>query len=122
MSSITRTLLACSLVPALLACGTAAFAQDKVAGYPVRPIRIIISVSPGAGADFVARGAAQILTDRWGQNAVVDSRPGGGGVIAVELVGRAAPDGYTILQYGDAMLLMAAQKRLPFDVFKTFEP
>ena len=121
MNSTIRK-LACWLTPALLACGTVALAQDKSAGYPVRPIRIIISVSPGAGADFVARGAAQILSDRWGQNAVVDSRPGGGGVIAVELVGRAAPDGYTILQYGDAMLLMAAQKRLPFDVFKTFDP
>jgi tripartite-type tricarboxylate transporter receptor subunit TctC len=114
--------MGCWLAPVVLAYGTAALAQDKAPGYPVRPIRIIISVSPGAGADFVARSAAQILSDRWGQNAVVDSRPGGGGVIAVELVGRAAPDGYTILQYGDSMLLMAAQKRLPFDVFKTFDP
>jgi tripartite-type tricarboxylate transporter receptor subunit TctC len=121
MNSLIRT-LACWLAPALLAYGTVALAQDKSAGYPVRPIRIIISVSPGAGADFMARGAAQLLNDRWGQNVVVDSRPGGGGVIAVELVARAAPDGYTILQYGDAMLLMAAQKRVPFDVLKTFDP
>src|SRR5262245_12228109 len=111
--------LACWLAPAMLACGAVAQAQDKPAGYPLRPIRIIITVAPGAGADFMARSAAQLLTDRWGQNAVIDSRPGGGGVVGLEVAARAAPDGYTILQYGDAMLLMAAQKRVPFDVFRT---
>jgi tripartite-type tricarboxylate transporter receptor subunit TctC len=99
-----------------------AVAQDKVAGYPARPIRIIISVAPGAGADFIARATAQILADRWGQNAVVDSRPGGGGVIAVELLSRANPDGHTLLQYGDGMVLIGAQKRVPFDVLKVFTP
>jgi tripartite-type tricarboxylate transporter receptor subunit TctC len=53
---------------------------------------------------------------------VVDSRPGGGGIVGVETAAKAAPDGHTILQYGDAMLLMAAFKRVPFDVFKAFEP
>jgi len=110
------------LAPTALAWGATVFAQDKPPDYPVRPIRIIISVAPGAGADFVARGGAQLLTDRWGQNTVVESRPGGGGVVAVEMTARATPDGYTILQYGDAMLLMAANKRVPFDVFKAFEP
>ena len=114
--------LGCWLTPVLFACSTAALAQQKPAGYPERPIRIIISVAPGAGADFVARATAQMLTDRWGQNAVVDSRPGGGGVIAVELTARAAPDGYTILQYGDSMMLIGAQKRVPFDILKAFEP
>ena len=121
MSTITR-ILAGWLTPVLVAGATAAIAQDKGASYPVRPIRILIAVAPGAGADFVARGGAQILTDKWGQNAVVDSRPGGGGIVAVELLSRAAPDGYTILQYGDGMVLMAAQNRMPFDVMKAFEP
>ena len=121
MNTIIRK-LPCWLMPAVLAYGAVAFAQDKPANYPVRPIRIIITVAPGAGADFVARGAAQILTDKWGQNAVVESRPGGGGVVGVELAARATPDGYTILQYGDAMYLMGALKRVPFDVLKTFEP
>jgi len=121
MNSIIRK-LAFWLTPALLACATAALAQDKPAGYPTRPIRIIIAVSPGAGADFVARGAAQLLTDKWGQNAVVDSRPGGGGIIAVETAAKAAPDGYTIMQYGDAMVLMDAQNRLPFKALKALEP
>src|SRR5262245_32225078 len=110
------------LTPAVLACSTMAHAQDKASGYPVRPIRIIIGVAPGAGSDFMARSGAQLLSDRWGQNAVVDSRPGGGGVIAVETAARAAPDGYTILQQGDALILMGAQKRVPFDILKTFDP
>lgn len=112
----------CWLTPAVLACGTVALAQDKSAGYPVRPIRIIIAASPGAGADFIARATAQILTDRLGQNAVVDSRPGGGGVIAAELAARAAPDGHTLFQYGDGMMLLGAQKRVSFDVLKAFDP
>jgi tripartite-type tricarboxylate transporter receptor subunit TctC len=112
----------CGLAPAVLAYGTVALAQDKAAGYPVRPIRIIITVAPGAGADFVARGAAQILTDKWGQNAVVESRPGGGSVVGIELASRATPDGYTILQSGDVLFLVGALKRVPFDVLKAFEP
>lgn len=117
-----RSAFARWLTPAVLAMSAVALAQDKPANYPTRPIRIIITVAPGAGADFVARGGAQILTDKWGQNAVVESRPGGGGVVGVELASRATPDGYTILQYGDAMYLMGALKRVPFDVLKTFEP
>ena len=56
----------------------------------MRPIRIIIGVQPGAGSDMVARATAQILTEKWGQNAVVDPRPGGGGVIASELTAKSA--------------------------------
>ena len=110
------------LAAIVFAPGMVAVAQDKASGYPARPIRIIISVAPGAGADFIARATAQMLTDRWGQNAVVDSRPGGGGVVAVELLSRSNPDGYTLLQYGDGMVLMGAQKRVPFDVLTMFEP
>ena len=114
--------LGCWLTLAVLAYSTAALAQDKPPGYPVRPIRIIIGVASGAGADFIARATAQMLSDRWGQNAVVDPRPGGGGVIAAELAAKAAPDGYTIFQYGDGMLLLGATKRVPFDVLKAFDP
>jgi tripartite-type tricarboxylate transporter receptor subunit TctC len=120
--------LACWLTPAALAFGTtgmvntAALAQDKPAGYPVRPIRIIIAVAPGGGVDFIARATAQMLRDRWGQNAVVDSRPGGAGVIAAELAAKAAPDGYTLFQYGDGMALLGATKRVRFDVRTAFDP
>jgi tripartite-type tricarboxylate transporter receptor subunit TctC len=114
--------LACWLTGAVLAYNGAVNAQDKPAGYPVRPIRLVISVAPGAGADAIARAVAQMLIDRWGQNAVVDNRPGGSGVIAADLVANAAPDGHTILSVGEALLLLGAEKRLSFDVLKAFEP
>ena len=107
---------------ALLALTGAAIAQDRSGAYPNRPVRLIVSVAPGAGADAMARAAAQMLTDHWGQNVVVDNRPGGGGVIATELVARAAPDGYTILSHGETLLLLGAAKRVPFDVLKAFDP
>ncbi len=107
---------------ALLACSAAAVAQDKPPGYPVRPIRIIIGVAPGAGADMVARATAQLLTERWGQNAVVDPRPGGGGVLATEMAAKSSPDGYTLLQSGDGLLLQTATRRVAFDILKTFDP
>jgi tripartite-type tricarboxylate transporter receptor subunit TctC len=110
------------LAPAAFAYGTAVLAQDKPPGYPVRPIRIIISVAPGAGADMVARITAQILIDKWGQNAVVDPRPGGGGVIASTYAAKAEPDGYTLYQNGFGLLFQGAAQRVPFDVLKVFDP
>jgi len=107
---------------ALGALAGAALAQDKPAGYPVRPIRVVVSVAPGAGADMIARAVGQMLTDRWGQQAVIDNRPGGGGVIATDMVAKATPDGYTILSQGDTVLLQGATKRVAFDVLKAFDP
>jgi tripartite-type tricarboxylate transporter receptor subunit TctC len=101
---------------------TALTLPADAAEYPVRPIRLIVSVAPGAGADAIARMVAQMLTDQLGQNAVVDNRSGGGGVIATELVARSAPDGYTLLSQGDTVMLQGATKRVPFDVLTAFDP
>ena len=101
---------------------TSATAQEKIAGYPVRPIRVIVAVQPGAGGDVMARAAAQMLSERFGQSTVIDNRPGAGGLIATELVARAAPDGYTILSQGETVIIQAAMKRLPFDIMKALEP
>ncbi len=112
----------CWLMPCLLAYCAMAPAQDKPPGYPVRPIRILIGAQPGAGGDTIARVTAKILSDRWGQNVVVDPRPGGGGVIASGMLAKSTPDGYTLLQSGDGLLLQSATKRVPFDILKTFDP
>ena len=110
------------LTPFMLALSAAAMAQEKPANYPSRPIRIIITVPPGAGSDMVARMTAQILTERWGQNVVVDPRPGGGGLVATDTLYKSSPDGYTILQTGDGLLFQTITKRVPFDVMKEFTP
>lgn len=116
------TIAAGWLLAAMPVASAVGAAAEKGVNYPTRPIRIIIGVAPGAGADMVARATAQIMTERWGQNAVVDPRPGGGGVIASETLLKSTPDGYTILQSGDGLLFQTATKRVPFDVLKEFEP
>jgi tripartite-type tricarboxylate transporter receptor subunit TctC len=111
-----------SVAASTLVVSCAALAQDKLANYPTRPVRLIVTVAAGAGADTIARAAGQALSERFGQTVVVDNRAGGSGVIATELVARAAPDGYTLLSYADALLLIGVTKRVPFDVLKAFEP
>ena len=116
------TSLTCLLAGVVLAFSGPCVAQDKPANYPVRPIRLVISGSPGAGGDMMARAVTQMLTDAWGQNAVVDHRPGGSGMIAAELVAKSAPDGYTLLSGGENLMLLGALQRVPFDILKAFDP
>ena len=79
----------------LFAAGLCA-AQVPSQPYPVRPIRLVTSNPAGSGSDVVARVIAPKLTELLGQQVVVDNRPGASGLIAAELVARAAPDGYTL--------------------------
>jgi tripartite-type tricarboxylate transporter receptor subunit TctC len=84
-----------------LAAGAAAFpAASRVAfalDYPTRPVRIFVGFPPGAATDIVARLLAQSLSDRLGQQFVVENKPGVASNLAAETVARAAPDGYTLL-------------------------
>lgn len=85
------------LITALLCICSHAHAQS-VAQYPSRPLRVIVpSVSSGAGSDLYARLIGKKLTDAWGQQVVVDNRPGAGGAIGAAAAARAAPDGYTLM-------------------------
>jgi tripartite-type tricarboxylate transporter receptor subunit TctC len=65
--------------------------------YPTRPVRIIVPLLPGAGSDFIARLIGQWLSERLGQQFIIENRPGAGGNIGTETVVRAPPDGYTLL-------------------------
>jgi len=103
-------------VAVALSAAVTACAQD----YPARPIRIVTS-EIGAGGDFAARLVAQRLTATFGQPAVVDNRSGG--VIAGEFVARAAPDGYTLLVYGNTLwLLPLMRSQVPYDTLRDFAP
>ncbi len=79
----------------------------NAAGYPERPVRLIVPFAPGAAQDLMGRVVAQRLTDAWGQQVVVDNRAGAGSNIGVELAVRAQPDGYTMLFANEAMAINA---------------
>ena len=101
---------------------TPAFAQTA-ADYPKGPIRIICSAAAGGGNDLIARIVAERLQAKWGQNVVVENRPGAGNPLATEQVYRAPPDGYTLLVSPPAPLVVNAVlfKELRFDP-KKIEP
>ena len=121
MHRAARVVLCCSLL-AGLAWHAPGEAQELPAGYPARPIRVIVSSVPGGGHDIVCRAIAQMLTERWGQSVIVDNRPGAGTQIATELAAKAAPDGYTFFAGTDTMRVLSVTKRVAFDVRKVFEP
>jgi tripartite-type tricarboxylate transporter receptor subunit TctC len=84
----------------LVLAATAAFAFPRSASaldYPTRPVRVIVAVAAGGGADIVARLTGQWLSERLGQQFIVENRPGGGTNIGTEVVVHAPPDGYTLL-------------------------
>ena len=92
----------------------AALAQS--ADYPERPVRLIVPYAPGAGQDITGRLLAQRLTDAWGQQVVVDNRPGAGSNIGSEIGSRAPADGYTLLLANEAMAINATlTKKLVYD-------
>ena len=120
MTTMTRHL---AWIPVLfaLAGSLPAGAQQN---YPSRPIRVVVFVPAGGGADLLARVMAQKLGESLGQTVVVDNRAGMGGVIATGLVAKAAPDGYTLLQGGITTHGIGPHiySDLPYDPVKDFAP
>lgn len=78
----------------LMAGATCALAQQ----YPAKPIRLLIGFAAGGPSDVAARTIAQKLTEKWGQPVIVDIRPGASGLIATDIVAKAPPDGYTLIE------------------------
>ena len=98
------------------------FAQTE--NYPARPIRFIVPLPPGGGADLVARIVAERLSKNLGQQVLVDNRAGGGTVIGADLAAKSAPDGYTLL-LGTATthaINSSLVKKLPYDPIRDFAP
>jgi tripartite-type tricarboxylate transporter receptor subunit TctC len=104
---------------AVVAAG-AAFAQ---AGYPAKPVRIIVPSSAGGGTDIVARIIAPKLSERLGQQIVIDNRPGAGTMIGIELAAKSPADGYTFLVAPSTLALNSAvYKKVPYDTLRDFAP
>ena len=100
--------------------GAAGFSGAQT--YPQRPVRVIVNVTPGGGVDSVARIAAQHYHSAWGQPFVVDNRTGAGGSIGVELVVKAAPDGYTLLVASSGVVTNAAIRPQGYDPVRDLQP
>jgi tripartite-type tricarboxylate transporter receptor subunit TctC len=118
MTPMMRTI---GMAIALLMCVAApAFAQD----YPTRPIRILVPYAPGGISDIAARIVGAKLTEAWGQQVVIENRPGGNGFIAVTDAARSAPDGYSLVMVttGDVAINPALFKDIPYDVERDLAP
>ncbi len=92
-------------------------------GYPTRPVRILVPYGPGGVADTTTRILAQKLSERLGQQFVIENRPGAGGIVASKAGATAAPDGYTLTLTGNGTAISKSLfKSLPYDVLKDFTP
>jgi tripartite-type tricarboxylate transporter receptor subunit TctC len=106
---------------------TVGMAPDRAAQaqtYPAKPIHIIVPFAPGGITDVVARALGQRLSEAWKQQVVVENRPTGAGIVGVDSVAKAAPDGHTLLVAADANFVTAPHtySKLPYDAFKDFAP
>ena len=120
MDSTRRTLLKA----AVAACSVQLSFTALGAGYPDRPIKVVVPFSPGGNADLVARVLGARMSQTLGQTLVIENRAGAGGGIGAEVVARAAPDGYTLLigTNGPLTVNPVLQAKLRYDVFKDFSP
>lgn len=106
----------------MCAAATATLAHAAESSYPQRPIRFIIAQAPGGNADIVGRAYALRMSEGFGQQMVIDNRPGASGIIATEMTVRAAPDGYTILLVPSSFGVNPAVRKLPYDQLRDLTP
>jgi tripartite-type tricarboxylate transporter receptor subunit TctC len=92
--------------------------------YPTKPIHLLVPYAPGGPADIAARLVGGKLTEAWGQQVVVENKPGGNGFIAMSAAAKAAPDGYTLVMatIGEAAIAPVLFKDVPYDVERDFAP
>lgn len=115
-STVFRAVLA--LVVALCWQLPVASAQER---FPSRPLKIVVGFAPGGSSDITARVIAEHLSRKLGQPAIVENKPGGGGLIAADQVAKALPDGYTLFLVPSGHGVMAAMRQnLPFDAVNDF--
>ncbi|NUZ07523.1 Bug family tripartite tricarboxylate transporter substrate binding protein [Piscinibacter koreensis] len=115
-----RALLA--FVVALTLAGPS-LAQTAAVSYPSKPIRFIVPYAPGGSTSYVARLVGAKLTEAWGQQVLIDNKPGANTVIGTEALARSGPDGYTIsLAASTHVTVPHLVSSLPFDVLRDFTP
>jgi tripartite-type tricarboxylate transporter receptor subunit TctC len=96
--------------------------QPPAGDFPNKPIRIVVPFPPGGSNDMLIRYLGIKLTDRLGQQLVIDNRGGANGIIGADLAAHSAADGYTLLMISTSYVMNAAVRPLPYDVEKSFDP
>ncbi len=111
--------LSFSLFPFLFPLGIAGANAQQ---YPVRPVRVVVPLTPGGAVDILARIVSDHYSQVLGQRFIVDNRPGAGGSIGVETVAKAVPDGHTLLVSSSSMVTNAAIQSVRYDPIRDFQP
>ncbi len=101
------------LIVLLLALGAHASAAAVAERYPSKPVRMVVPFPPGAASDFLARTVGQKLNELYGQQVVIDNRPGAGGIVGSTLIAKAVPDGYTLGMVGQPHLINTLLQKNP---------
>jgi tripartite-type tricarboxylate transporter receptor subunit TctC len=110
-------------VAAVFAATTSVHAAQPQPTYPDKPIRVIALSSAGSGPDIVGRLIGAKLTEAWGQQVIVDTRPGASGIIGSEIAARAAPDGHTlVIITSQAVIVSQMYDTLKYDLIRDFAP
>ena len=109
---------------AVAACSVFASSTPAQQPYPSKPIKMIMSFPAGGPTDILGRLLGARLTEAWGQNVVIDNRPGGGGMIGANLAAKSPADGYTLYLAGISTLAIApyVQKNMQYDPIRDFQP
>ena len=94
--------------------------QAALPAFPNRPVRVLVPLTPGGGADIIARVMSQRLTETMGQQFVVDNRPGAGGSVAYELLARSSADGHTLALGTGSMVTAQLMSQMPYDTLRDF--
>jgi tripartite-type tricarboxylate transporter receptor subunit TctC len=120
----TQTLLAALTGVAVLAVAAGSAVAQTPDDFPNRPIRIIVPQAAGSGVDLQARVLAQKMGELWGQQGVVENRPGANAIIGMEAAAKAKPDGYTLVYAPVSSVTTNAfiYKKLPYDALRDFAP
>jgi tripartite-type tricarboxylate transporter receptor subunit TctC len=113
-----------AVIAAWLALACVCSAQPCAVAFPVKPIRFVVGFTPGGPSDILARALGQKLAERWGQQVVIDNRPGAGGNLAAEIVAKSPADGHTWLLGNNSILAtnQSLYRGLNYDPVKDFAP
>lgn len=121
-----RQLAILGLAGWILTVSGVAYGQQPAGGaaYPSKPLKMVMPFPGGGPTDILGRLLGQKLTEAWGQNVIIDNRPGGGGMIGGALAAKSPPDGYTLFLGGITTLVIApfVQKNMPYDPIRDFQP